>query len=99
MQADIVARQHDVHDRSPSRLDYQRQHLERKKMQSPDLTMFYMTDPTLDTRLERRRLIDESNAGRVTLIARIRNTFARALIATGERIRPEGDVFERPANA
>ena len=68
-------------------------------MQSLELTLFTMSDPTLENRLERRRLIDENIDVQATLIDRIRNTFARVLIATGEKIRPEGDVFERPANA
>jgi hypothetical protein len=99
MEIDIAARQFEPRGQSPSRLDYQRRHLERKKMQSTDLTLFYLSDSTLNTRLERRRLIDENRDEQATLIDRIRNTFARVLIATGEKIRPEGDVYERPANA
>jgi hypothetical protein len=99
MEADIAARQFEPRNRPLSRLEYQRRHLERKKMQSLDLTLFSMSDPTLENRLERRRLIDENIDVQVSLIDRIRNTFARVLIATGEKIRPEGDVFERPANA
>ncbi|HYI24599.1 MAG TPA: hypothetical protein VD767_04245 [Thermomicrobiales bacterium] len=98
----ILARQTDFGDREgpiPNRLDYQRRLLEYKKMQSIDPTLLYPSDSTLNTRLERQRQIIEAFEVQPSLLARIRTSFGRTLIAAGERIRPDDVVTERTANA